>query len=284
MGGGGKRTFNPLRRRRADTRRMPDPALDLDFARWARARDDYRAGLTAAEVCARHGIGRSAFYARAQAERWRRADLPSNGAAPPQEDDFDADRPRASAAGMAEQAHRRLAHALDKGRLREALGWSRLARDLRQLAEAEEASSWRRLRAAQREDEAQTAATAPVQAEATAPDERESEAERGRSPACDSAQCIEGKVETAPRPDCPDVLNESAAEAEDLAELEALPLEVLRACREIMRREPDSDRAWTQIAPLLEAARPDIAWRGGGVEDEPFDEEAFDEPAFSAPP
>ena len=146
---------------------MTDPYLDLESARWARARDDYRAGLSAAEVCGRHGLARSTFHARAHAERWRRCDLAPSAkpGAPPEADDFDPAAARRPAVEMADLAHRRLSHAVDKGRLREALGWQRLARGLRELAVEEENWSWRKLHR-----EAMAAAAAAAAAERPAVD------------------------------------------------------------------------------------------------------------------
>ncbi len=43
---------------------------------WAAVRDDYLAGLSAAEACRRHGVRLTAMRARAAREGWRRADQP----------------------------------------------------------------------------------------------------------------------------------------------------------------------------------------------------------------
>lgn len=43
---------------------------------WAAARDDYLAGLSATEVCDRHGVGLSTLRRRAESEGWRRSDQP----------------------------------------------------------------------------------------------------------------------------------------------------------------------------------------------------------------
>lgn len=43
---------------------------------WAAARDDYLAGMSAPEVCHRHGVRLSALRSRASREGWRRIDQP----------------------------------------------------------------------------------------------------------------------------------------------------------------------------------------------------------------
>lgn len=43
---------------------------------WAAAREDYLAGLSAPEVCARHNVGLRAMRSRAANEGWRRSDQP----------------------------------------------------------------------------------------------------------------------------------------------------------------------------------------------------------------
>lgn len=53
---------------------------------WARARDDYLAGMTAEQVCRRYDLGLRAFRDHARAEGWRRVDQPD-----PEPDDADAD-------------------------------------------------------------------------------------------------------------------------------------------------------------------------------------------------
>ena len=53
---------------------------------WARARDDYLAGMTAEQVCRRHDLGLRAFRDHARDGGWRRVDQPD-----PEPDDADAD-------------------------------------------------------------------------------------------------------------------------------------------------------------------------------------------------
>lgn len=62
----------PLQNWRGDgggRRAVPD-------AVWAAVRDDYLAGLSAPEVCERHGVGLRAMRSRAANEGWRRVDQP----------------------------------------------------------------------------------------------------------------------------------------------------------------------------------------------------------------
>ena len=57
----------------------PSPAAGRRVAPddvWEAVKEDYVAGLSAPECSRRHGVGRSALYKRAAAEKWRRVDLP----------------------------------------------------------------------------------------------------------------------------------------------------------------------------------------------------------------
>jgi hypothetical protein len=109
--------------------------------RWARARAAYLAGETAAVVCRRFKLGRSAFFAAAQAGGWRRTDRTVS------------DHPTGDAPGpvgealpcidLAETAMARASDAVMGGRLHEAQCWTRLAGELRRLAREETAcDSW----------------------------------------------------------------------------------------------------------------------------------------------
>jgi hypothetical protein len=52
---------------------------------WDAVRDDYLAGMTAADACRKHGVGMSALRARSARDGWRRKDQPWSDALP--EDD-----------------------------------------------------------------------------------------------------------------------------------------------------------------------------------------------------
>jgi hypothetical protein len=103
-----------------------------DQSIWAEARIAYLAGATAPEVCTRFGLGRSAFFARASSEGWRRTDM-----RPRRLDDLDDEEPIGhprAAIDLVDDAMARATRAIDRGRLREARGWTKLAAELRQLA------------------------------------------------------------------------------------------------------------------------------------------------------
>ncbi len=101
---------------------------------WAKARDDYAAGVPAPEVCERYDLGVANLRKRAREEGWRRRDLDDPDPEPPVETGAPAD-PRL----MAEQAWARAARAVERGRVLEATRWSRLAEELRAVAAAQEA-------------------------------------------------------------------------------------------------------------------------------------------------
>jgi hypothetical protein len=92
---------------------------------WARAEADYRAGLTAPEVCARHGVGESALRKRAQREGWRRADQGEPPPPPP----IDDTAPLRSAAEVADMIWRRATEAVRLGRSLEAQRWAAMYDD-----------------------------------------------------------------------------------------------------------------------------------------------------------
>lgn len=276
---------------------MTDPYLDLESARWARARDDYRAGLSAAEVCARHGLARSTFHARAHAERWRRCDLAASAdaLAPPAVDDFDPAAAGRSAFEMADLALRRLSHAVDKGRLREALGWARLVKQMRELTpEEEEGRSWRMMRR-----EALAAAAAERAAASAAAVKAVAEPSPGRasvapttfsrsyatadravtldtdgsvvvrdsfvggesetaSPARNGAQTAESIAETPLTLDSPDTYDtfDAVLPPELFAEL----VSDMAALRAGDPAHADDWAAWEGLQRKLVAARPDLSW------------------------
>ncbi len=113
---------------------MSERTLDDIQRAWSRARAAYLAGDTAADVCRRFGIGRSAFFAAARAGGWRRADAAAALPAP----DGEATPPAPSEArpcfDLAEAALARASEAVMAGRLHEARGWTRLVGELRRLS------------------------------------------------------------------------------------------------------------------------------------------------------
>ncbi|MBB4084236.1 hypothetical protein [Brevundimonas lenta] len=115
---------------------------------WDQAREAYLAGEPAPVVCERFDIGLSAFRRRAREEGWRRSDQPDTELEPDVPDDelpdFDPGRTIRVAAG-------RMALAVERGRVYEALRWGRLhamaARHI-VLVEQERARAAERLRGA----------------------------------------------------------------------------------------------------------------------------------------
>ena len=105
---------------------MTTPYRIRDAEVWARARDDYLAGMDAESVCRRHDLGLSAFRRRARKFGWRRLDQPDAAAgvmALAIYRDVDADE-------QIDVAYRRFIQALDEGRALEAVRWRRLWRQL----------------------------------------------------------------------------------------------------------------------------------------------------------
>lgn len=101
---------------------------------WAEARADYLEGMSAAQVCARHGVGRTALRTRAAREGWRRRDQPWT---PPTrldpwdegralEDRVGGDLDRVDYGELAWIAHRRMLRAVMRGDAVEALRWRRV--------------------------------------------------------------------------------------------------------------------------------------------------------------
>ena len=101
---------------------------------WAEARADYLEGMSAAEVCLRHGVGRTALRARAAREGWRRRDQPWT---PPTrldpwdegralEDRVGGDLDRVEYRELAFVAHRRMMRAVMRGDAVGALRWRRV--------------------------------------------------------------------------------------------------------------------------------------------------------------
>ena len=192
-----------------------------DPAAWEQAREDYLCGMTAADVCRRHGVSRSQFYAQARAGGWRRADQTATPA--PLDDDAGA-RPTRELAG---DALRRAASALALGRLGEARGWTRLASDLRALAVQETGSdSWAyalKCWAAEAEAESAQSAQAQDQTQARAPARAAGlpDPPDGGSPAAPAAQVLDPQGPDRIGPDSP----ESPAATRSPAEPQVSPPE-----------------------------------------------------------
>lgn len=98
---------------------------------WARARDDYLAGMAAEAVCRRHDLGLSAFRRRARRHGWRRLDQEAPAGADDLAlyDDLGLD-------DQMETARRRYLQALEQGRAVDAARWRRLWRELEAESQA----------------------------------------------------------------------------------------------------------------------------------------------------
>lgn len=109
--------------------------IHLSEDTWARAREDYLAGMTGEQVCRRYGMGMRTLREHAEEERWRRSDHPD---APPVDDDADmsifADL---ETIDLLEQARLHAAAAVMRGRSVEAARWTRLTQALQARLEAE---------------------------------------------------------------------------------------------------------------------------------------------------
>lgn len=145
-------------------RYLPDSPPPERYARrspetWDQARDDYAAGVPAAEVCDRYGLGRRNFHQRAQDEGWRRRDLDDPDPEPLVTTGAPAD-PHL----LAEQAWARAARAVERGRVLEARRWTELAERFNAI--------WRAADAQRRatEEAERLAAEAEEAAAATEPD------------------------------------------------------------------------------------------------------------------
>lgn len=92
-------------------------------------------GAGAPDVCAFYGLSLSTFRHRAKREGWRRGDFSVDPGA--YHIDDDTVHETLDAAALAEAAWRAASEAVRLGRLRQAQGWTRLARDLRLQAAAE---------------------------------------------------------------------------------------------------------------------------------------------------
>lgn len=111
----------------ANPRSVPDTV-------WDRARDDYRGGLPAHEVCRRHGVGLTSLRNRAARERWRRTDqpwTPPNSLDPCDEGvELEAriggDLDRVELCELSVIALRRMMRAVMRGHAAEALRWRKL--------------------------------------------------------------------------------------------------------------------------------------------------------------
>ncbi len=111
---------------------MTEPYRIRSADTWARARDDYLAGMAAETVCSRHDLGLSAFRRHARRGGWRRVDL--DDAAPVETDltiyeDIDLDE-------QVVLARLRFVQALHHGRAWEAARWRRLWHELHREKDA----------------------------------------------------------------------------------------------------------------------------------------------------
>jgi hypothetical protein len=155
------------------------------------------------EICARYGLGRSAFFARAQAGGWRKRDT-AHG--PPDYDLIEPpDRPPQPARlrqTMAAEAMDRADQALRLGRLNEVKGWLRVVKELRRFT-CEEAgvATWREALTDQAQREIADAGVDPAWFE----DEGWDEDEPGPPPA---------EAVTESQPDSPDSFGESGSRAD----------------------------------------------------------------------
>ncbi|KQS53681.1 hypothetical protein ASG17_14260 [Brevundimonas sp. Leaf363] len=107
-------------------------------AAWEAARADYLAGYSAPQVCRRHGVGLSAFRARAKAGGWRRADqawtTPARIAAPLDpldegaalEEAVGGDLDQVDYRELSWVAHRRMMRAVLRGDAAAVLRWRRV--------------------------------------------------------------------------------------------------------------------------------------------------------------
>jgi hypothetical protein len=102
---------------------------------WARARDEYLAGLAAETVCRRHELGLSAFRCRARKYGWRRRDQPN--AAPDVQDLMIYDD--LSIYEEVETARLRFVQALERGKPMEAVRWRRLWKEMKAESDAMDA-------------------------------------------------------------------------------------------------------------------------------------------------
>ena len=131
--------------------REPAPAAQRrSDGTWECVRRDYLAGDAAPRLAERYGVSLSAIRTRARDGGWRRADLPDPAPSAADEDD-EAELEEAAAASPAELrplAWARAARAVRRGRLAEALGWTRLVRQLDVLAAREAAAPALEARAA----------------------------------------------------------------------------------------------------------------------------------------
>ena len=110
-------------------RAAPQPDL------WAHAEKAYRTGASAPDICSHYGLSLSTFRHRAKREGWRRGDFTADPGAYHLDDDTVHET--LDAAALAEAAWRAASEAVRTGRLRQAQGWTRLARELRLQAAAE---------------------------------------------------------------------------------------------------------------------------------------------------
>lgn len=112
----------------------PRPTRSAPDSVWAAVRADYLSGMTAAEACRRHGVGRTTLRDRAAKEGWRRADQPWQPLARLDPDDEGAalsdsvggDVDRLTNEQLRDLAGRRMIRALLRGDAMESLRWRRV--------------------------------------------------------------------------------------------------------------------------------------------------------------
>ncbi|GAA0645964.1 hypothetical protein [Brevundimonas lenta] len=149
MADGAHHTFDDTNTRTPTHRLAHPPEV------WAAAKADYLAGLSGAEVCAKHGLGLSSLRRHAASEGWRRLDQTA-GREFDEGDELsarvDGNLERIEFHDLAYVAQRRMMRAVLRGSAAEALRWKRVA-DLMDAEQddldrwLEQDAAWRMVRA-----------------------------------------------------------------------------------------------------------------------------------------
>ncbi|MDI1327627.1 MAG: hypothetical protein PSV23_12615 [Brevundimonas sp.] len=162
---------------------------------WTAARDDYLAGMSAPEVCARHDVRLSTLRQRAVREGWRRVDQPWSP------------RNRLDPDDEGVELEARIGGDLDKVELRE-LSWVAARRMMRAVlrGDATDALRWRRVREAMDAEDAEMDRLMEQQ-EAIWASRRGHAADVNRGDAVDAVDAVDGVdgvdgVFPRPRPSC----------------------------------------------------------------------------------